>query len=102
MKLISYENEEDAFALLKKQMKSRKIENVVDLLQCEVNRIRKKYFENIVMSRGGRPQAQTTWEKMYTRLFMHLDICPDCLSVSSAHKPYVCLVRKYSSIFKYI
>jgi hypothetical protein len=69
MKLISYENEEDAFALLKKQMKSRKIENVVDLLQCEVNRIRKKYFENIVMPRRSDPQALTTWEEQYaTRL----------------------------------
>ena len=30
-----------------------------------MNRIRKKHFENIVMPREGRPQAQTTWEKRY-------------------------------------
>jgi hypothetical protein len=30
-----------------------------------VNRNRKKYFENIVMPRGGRPQALITWEKRY-------------------------------------
>jgi hypothetical protein len=30
------------------------------LSQSKMNRIRKKHFENIVMPRGGRPQAVTT------------------------------------------
>jgi hypothetical protein len=30
-----------------------------------VNRIGKNYFENIVMPRGGRPQAIIIWKKRY-------------------------------------
>jgi hypothetical protein len=50
---------------LKKQMSGRKVVDIVGVSQSKVNRIRKKHFENIVMSKGGRPQALITWEKIY-------------------------------------
>jgi hypothetical protein len=46
-------------------MSSREVAEIVGLSQSKVNRIRKKHFENIVMSRRGRPQALTTREKRY-------------------------------------
>jgi transposase len=46
-------------------MSSREVAEIVGLSQFKVNKIRKKHFENIVMLRGGRPQALTTWEKRY-------------------------------------
>ena len=60
MKPISYQKEIDTVALLKKQMSSREAVEIVGLSQSNVNRIRKKYFENIIMPRGGRPQALIT------------------------------------------
>jgi DNA-directed RNA polymerase specialized sigma subunit len=60
MKLMSYQKEIDTVALLKKQMSSREVAEIIGLSQSKVNRIRKKHFENIVMPRGGRPQALTT------------------------------------------
>jgi hypothetical protein len=44
-------------------MSSREVANVVGLSQSKVNMIRKKHFGNIVMLRGGRPQALTTWKQ---------------------------------------
>jgi hypothetical protein len=46
-------------------MSSREVANIVDLSQSKVNRIRKKYFENIVMARRGRPEVLIIWEKRY-------------------------------------
>jgi hypothetical protein len=65
MKPISYEKEIDTIALLKKQISSREVVAIVGLSQSKMNRIRKKYFKNIVIPRKGRPQALTTWEKSY-------------------------------------
>jgi transposase-like protein len=55
MKSISYKKNVDIVALLKKQMSSREVANIVGLLQSKVNRIRKRHFENILMQRGDRP-----------------------------------------------
>jgi hypothetical protein len=41
-------------------MNNREVVEIVGLSQSKMNRIRKKHFENIVMPRGGRPQAVTT------------------------------------------
>jgi predicted XRE-type DNA-binding protein len=41
-------------------MSSREVVEIVGLSQSKVNRIMKKHFENIVMSRGGRPQVLIT------------------------------------------
>jgi transposase len=57
---MSYQKEIDTVALLKKQMSSREVAEIIGLSQSKVNRIRKKHFENISMPRGGRPQALTT------------------------------------------
>jgi transposase len=65
MKPILYEKKLDMGALLKKQMSSREVANIVGLSQSKVNRIKKKPFENILMLSGGRPQALTTWKKKY-------------------------------------
>jgi hypothetical protein len=66
MKPILYANEVNTVALLKKQMNSREVADIVGLSQSNVNRIMKKHFENIFMPSGGRPQALTTWKKRYT------------------------------------
>jgi DNA-directed RNA polymerase specialized sigma subunit len=55
-----YKKEVDTIALFKKQMSSREVTDIVGLLQSKMSRIRKKYFENIVSPRRGRPQALTT------------------------------------------
>jgi hypothetical protein len=60
-----YEKEVDTVALLKKQMSSKEVTDIIGLLQFKVNRTKKKYFDNIVMPRGSRPQALTTWKKRY-------------------------------------
>jgi hypothetical protein len=65
MKPISYKKEIDIVSLLKRQMNSRKIIDIVGLSQSKVNRIRKKQFKNIIMPRGSRSQPLTTWEKRY-------------------------------------
>ena len=46
-------------------MSCREVAKIVGLSQSKVNRIRKKHFENIVMSRRGMPQVLTSWEKKY-------------------------------------
>ena len=48
-----------------------------------MNRIRKKYFKNIVMPRKDRPQALTTWEKRYA---MRLVIVGGMYSIIEATK----------------
>jgi DNA-directed RNA polymerase specialized sigma subunit len=63
MKPILYEKDKDIVAFLKKQMSSREVPYVVDLSQFKVNRIMKKYFENIIMTRRSYPQALTTLEE---------------------------------------
>jgi DNA-directed RNA polymerase specialized sigma subunit len=60
MKPILYKKEVDTNALLKKQMTSREVADIVGLSQSKVNRNGKKHFENIVMPRRNRPQALTT------------------------------------------
>jgi hypothetical protein len=65
MKPSSYKKEIDIVSLLKRQMNSRKIIDIVGLSQSKVNRIRKKQFKNIIMPRGSRSQPLTTWEKRY-------------------------------------
>ena len=46
-------------------MSSKEVANIIGFSQSKVNRIRKKHFENIVMLKGGKPQALTTWKKKY-------------------------------------
>ena len=44
-------------------MSSREVANAIGLSQSKVNVIKKKYFENIVMLKGGRPKDLITCKK---------------------------------------
>lgn len=65
MRPISKEKELNVGALLQKNFSSRKVAQAVGLSQSTVNRIRKKCFENIDMSKGGRPKALNSYEKRF-------------------------------------
>ncbi len=65
MRPISNKKKVNIVALSQKNFSSRKVVQAVGLLQSMVNRIRKKCFENIDMSKGGHPKALNNYEKRF-------------------------------------
>ena len=65
MRPISQEKEQNIVALIEKGRSSREIAKSVGLAQSIVNRMRERLSTHVALSKEGRPQVLTKWEKRY-------------------------------------
>ena len=65
MRSISREKEQNVVALIKKGRSTREIAKSVGLAQSTINRVKKRFSTNIVLSKSSHSRVLIEWEKRY-------------------------------------